>query len=131
MSKATRYPCPACGYLVFSQPAGSYQICPICNWEDDPVQLQHPDLAGGANTVSLIEAQRNVMTLGAVEARLRSDVRAPGPADIKDLTWRPWDFARDSLSPRAIQSGKDYFDAITPADDAVSKDQNALYYWLR
>jgi hypothetical protein len=131
MSKDANYPCPACGYLVFSNPVGSYDICPICNWEDDPVQLQHPDLAGGANKVSLIEAQRNFMTLGAVEERHRSDVRAPGATDIKDLTWRPWDFAQDSPSTGAIASGKDYFDAMTSPDAALSKDQKALYYWLR
>jgi cysteine-rich CPCC protein len=131
MGNATNYPCPACGYLVFGEPVGSYDICPICNWEDDPVQLQHPDLAGGANKVSLIEAQKNFVTLGAIEDRYRNDVRAPGAADIKDLKWRPWNPMQDSLAPGAIRTGKDYFDAMTPADDALSKDPNALYYWLR
>jgi hypothetical protein len=131
VGQATSYPCPACGYLVFSAPAGSYEICPICNWEDDPVQLRHPDLAGGANNVSLIEAQRNFTRLGVIDDRPRSHVRAPEPTDIKDSRWRPWDFARDSPSTAPIETGKEYFHAIAPADDALSKDENALYYWLR
>lgn len=40
------WPCPACGFLVFDQPA-AWQICPVCNWEDDEVQLRHPTMAGG------------------------------------------------------------------------------------
>jgi len=34
---ASTYPCPCCGYLVFTEPPGSYDICSICFWEDDPV----------------------------------------------------------------------------------------------
>ena len=30
-----------------------YEICPICNWESDPVQEANPDLEGGANELSL------------------------------------------------------------------------------
>ncbi|WP_426578581.1 CPCC family cysteine-rich protein [Xenorhabdus stockiae] len=36
---------------------GEYIICDICHWEDDPVQHKHPDLAGGANSMSLNEAK--------------------------------------------------------------------------
>ncbi|WP_244156975.1 CPCC family cysteine-rich protein [Kosakonia radicincitans] len=30
----------------------------LCKWEDDPVQSSDPGFAGGANTLSLAEAQR-------------------------------------------------------------------------
>jgi hypothetical protein len=131
MNGPARYPCPACGHLVFAEPVGSYDICPICFWEDDPVQLQHPDLSGGANKVSLIQAQRNFASIGAVEPRLVPHVRRPEPTDTKDPRWRPWDAARDSLSDAVIRTGKDYFDAVTPADEALAADPAALYYWLR
>lgn len=54
---APKHPCAACGLLVFDEPAGSYAICPVCGWEDDPVQLAHPSLEGGANRESLRAVQ--------------------------------------------------------------------------
>ena len=61
MSDATVNPCPVCGYLVFDEPPGSYAICPICFWDDDRIQLGYPLMAGGANSVSLYEAQQQFM----------------------------------------------------------------------
>jgi len=39
------------------KPPGTYEICPVCGWEDDPVQFRDPDRAGGANEMSLNEAR--------------------------------------------------------------------------
>ena len=36
-------------------PPGTYEICAICGWEDDPVQFDDPDYRGGANGPSLNE----------------------------------------------------------------------------
>jgi hypothetical protein len=36
-------------------PPGTYEICGVCGWEDDPVQFDDPDYAGGANGASLRE----------------------------------------------------------------------------
>lgn len=44
--------CPVCGQTVFAE-AGKYEICDVCGWEDDPLQRKDPDLAGGANKLSL------------------------------------------------------------------------------
>ncbi|NIP43329.1 MAG: hypothetical protein GWN61_14025, partial [candidate division Zixibacteria bacterium] len=33
------YTCPCCGYRTLDDPPGSYDICGICFWEDDTVQL--------------------------------------------------------------------------------------------
>lgn len=46
--------CPCCGKTL----VGEYDICSVCGWENDPVQLAHPDFAGGANHMSLQEARR-------------------------------------------------------------------------
>lgn len=50
------FPCPCCGNLTLSEP-GEYEICPVCQWEDDPVQGRDPDYAGGANKESLNECR--------------------------------------------------------------------------
>ena len=44
--------CPCCGKSTVLE----YDICNICNWENDPVQLEKPELRGGANEMSLNEA---------------------------------------------------------------------------
>ena len=47
--------CPCCGRYRFKE-KGAYEICPVCGWEDDPVQRRDPDFAGGANALSLNKA---------------------------------------------------------------------------
>ncbi|WP_123816510.1 CPCC family cysteine-rich protein [Myceligenerans xiligouense] len=37
-----------CGHQVFDQPPGSFDVCGICFWEDDAIQLRRPDYLGGA-----------------------------------------------------------------------------------
>jgi len=44
--------CPCCGEKTLKQ-KGMYEICDICEWEDDPWQADHPDSDLGANTKSL------------------------------------------------------------------------------
>jgi hypothetical protein len=56
-----RYPCPCCDFLTLDDPpTGTFQLCPICRWEDDNVQYKDPDYEGGANGVSLLEARENI-----------------------------------------------------------------------
>ena len=55
-----KYACPCCLYYTFEEkPSGTYDICPVCYWEDDIVQLADPDFSGGANDVSLNLAKEN------------------------------------------------------------------------
>jgi hypothetical protein len=61
---------------------GSYEICPVCFWEDDLVQNEDPSYAGGANQVSLNEARRNYIEFGAAEARCRAHVRQPKADEV-------------------------------------------------
>ena len=80
-SRGSTFPCPSCGHVVFSEAPGSDEICAICFWQDDIVQLRWPDFAGGANRPSLIDAQKNVSRLGAVEKRLVQYVRPAKAAE--------------------------------------------------
>ncbi len=110
-----RYPCPCCGHLVFEGPPGSDDICLICFWEDDLNQLRWPALAGGANTVSLIEAQKSYAGVGAIEPRFAGDVRKPTDEDALDPDFRPI-------------TASDPFEA--PDDSAPwPEDKTTLYYW--
>lgn len=35
-----KHKCPCCGYYTFDEkPSGTYDICEVCFWEDDPIQL--------------------------------------------------------------------------------------------
>jgi len=74
-------PCPCCGHLTFEELDGSYLICPVCFWEDDPVQNHNPSYAGGANRVSLIQAKENFAKFGAKEERVLKHVRRPLPEE--------------------------------------------------
>lgn len=46
------YACPCCGHRVLDAAPGSYEICPICFWEDDEVQFRWPASPVGANRVA-------------------------------------------------------------------------------
>ena len=111
------YPCPCCGYLVFAEPPGSDDICMICFWEDDALQLRFPELGDQTNFVPLAEAQRNYAQVGAIEARFADDVRKPTDEDARDPDFRPIG-PDDSFEP-------------TPSDDPADgpSDPTALYYW--
>lgn len=78
-----QYACPCCGYMTLDErPPGTFDICSVCFWEDDRQQFEDPDLAGGANRVSLREARENFKRFGAREERFRHEVRSPLPHEI-------------------------------------------------
>jgi hypothetical protein len=102
------YPCPCCGYIVFTEPPGSYAICPLCSWEDDALQLEFATtLAGGANGCSLLDAQRTFR------------IARPAPGVERDPEWRRIHMGRDSFEE---------FEAAAPRR-APYDDATRLYYW--
>ncbi len=86
---ADRHACPCCGHLVHDEPSGSYEICPLCFWEDDPTQLRHPATALGANRLPLVEARRNVQRFGACDRRSLRFTRRPLADEPLDPRWHP------------------------------------------
>ncbi|MEU6246632.1 CPCC family cysteine-rich protein [Glycomyces sp. NPDC047010] len=111
-----RYPCPCCGFIVH-EATGAHEVCPICGWQDDPVQLRWPEYRGGANKPSLIEAQRNFREIGASTERRRGRVRPPRPDEAKDPGFRPVDPAIDRFPSQ---------------DEEITewpKDLTSLYWW--
>lgn len=84
-----KYTCPCCGYkTIEEEPPGTYDICRICYWEDDEVQFNDPDFEGGANEVSLRQAQKNFIAFGACDECSVKSVRKPTSEDVKDASWK-------------------------------------------
>lgn len=109
-----RFPCPCCGHLVFDEPTGSYDICPVCFWEDDEFQLLCPT-RGGANQVSLIEGQRNYQRFRVCEPRFAKNVRLARKDEPVETGWRPIDPAVDRIKDAS----------------KYPRDVTELYYWRR
>jgi len=112
-----RYPCVCCGHLTMEEPPGSHQICPVCRWEDDAVQLRWPDWPGGANKPSLLTAQQNFQRYGARDERAVEHVRPASDDEARDPNWRPIDPHLDTFEPMGVQFA------------AWPDDRTVLYWW--
>ncbi|MCC2379682.1 hypothetical protein LKM00_19870 [Bacillus wiedmannii] len=73
---------------IEEEPPDTYEICNICYWEDDEVQFNNHDFEGGANEVSLRQAQRNFIAFGACEECFVQSVRKPNSEDVKGASWK-------------------------------------------
>ncbi|MCP3656364.1 CPCC family cysteine-rich protein [Herbaspirillum sp.] len=112
------FTCPCCGYEVFPTPPGSYDICPICFWEDDELQLYYPHVHG-ANPASLIESQVNVVQFGACNKEMAKNTRKVTEDDTRDCHWFPlWERRVDvpDINEIELKRGASVGD---------------LYYWRR
>ena len=77
------YPCPCCGFTTLTEPPpGTFEVCPVCFWEDDAAQFANPTLAGGANKISLTDARSNFLDVGASSRDALKVVRGPLPDEI-------------------------------------------------
>lgn len=77
-----KLPCPCCGFLTMKDEYGSFDICHVCGWEDDGVQLANPTSEGGANSFSLAQAQSICLAKYPTTILLAHGVR-------RSLRWRP------------------------------------------
>ena len=66
--------CACCGYYTLDE-GSIFDICPVCYWQDDAVQNDGFD--GGANGVSLKEAQANYKQYEVAELQDKAFVRKP------------------------------------------------------
>ena len=73
-----KYICVCCGYNTMeSEPPGTFEICPVCFWEDDNIQYNDPEYEGGANGVCLNKARENYKKIGAISEKYLKNVRHP------------------------------------------------------
>jgi hypothetical protein len=78
-----RRACPCCGYRTLCDLfPGSYEICPVCFWEDDLVQFEDPNQGCGANHVSLMQARKKYVVFGACEKEALPHVRRPLASEV-------------------------------------------------
>ncbi|MCI1959692.1 MAG: hypothetical protein LKJ25_08745 [Clostridia bacterium] len=49
--------CPVCGQYEFEH-ENDFDICPVCNWENDGLQIEKPDETECANKMSLNQARK-------------------------------------------------------------------------
>ncbi len=94
-NKKPRFECPCCGYLTLDE-RGTYDICPVCFWEDDAylifyedkieaVRVSHEvsdedliDVPSGANHgLTLREGRENYRKFGACVEDMKKYVRRP------------------------------------------------------
>ena len=116
MEDITEYPCPACGFNVFDEPPGSYVICPICDWEDDHVQLKYPAMRGGANKESLFEHQQIwIMRIPLNVQEYEGYTRW--------IDWRPLRPEECRITEGFPETGEQYFNAAV--------EESPPYYWQK
>jgi hypothetical protein len=74
-----RYSCPCCGYPTLPK-LSAYEICELCNWEDDgQTDFDADEVRGGPNSdYSLTEARVNFTTFRVMYSPGR-DQRITGP----------------------------------------------------
>jgi hypothetical protein len=77
--------CPCCGCRTLPE-RGSFDICPVCFWEDDGQDEHDADvIRGGPNgNLSLTQARANYLQYGACEKSMVDNVRAPRPEELPE-----------------------------------------------
>jgi hypothetical protein len=98
---------------MFSALNAQDEICLICGWQNDLVDLQAMYQPMGPNKVSLEEAQKIFAEKGPRKSRFRSLQPPPLETFKRDPKWRPLDRTKDT--PQQIDP-----DATNPED---------IYYW--
>lgn len=71
--KKTKFQCPCCDYFSLGD-RGQYTICRVCFWEDDGNDFDSLDKHSGPNHMTLREARRNFVEVGACDQAMLKNV---------------------------------------------------------
>jgi hypothetical protein len=85
------------------------------------VQLAYPLMAGGANRVSLYEAQQEYIKSEVSEYRFMGHVRKPTQSDRRDRHWRPFNPSSDPHLSWDLEEDHQRWRSVGP--------NVCLYYW--
>jgi len=72
-----RFQCPCCDFYTLHDRA-SFEICPVCYWEDDGQDFDRLDQVSGPNHITLRQGRENFERIGACDDAARALVLAPG-----------------------------------------------------
>ena len=65
--------CPCCDYFTLEK-RNDWEICLVCFWEDDGVDIENPDKFSAPNQMTLREGRQNFLKLGACEEEMLENV---------------------------------------------------------
>lgn len=83
-----KFTCPCCGYKTLNE-RDNWETCQVCKWMDDEIQSYEPDI-GGANKVTLREAQKNFKEIGRADRINYHSKGKPTSKYEKDDNWKPY-----------------------------------------
>jgi len=102
------YSCPCCAYPTLSE-RGSYNICPLCNWEDDGQDDPNAyEVWGSPNgTYSLAEARenfkKNMIMYDSIDPRIGGG-DSPLEKKAKKLMMEAFDQMLDETNPKTLNT---------------------------
>lgn len=121
------FTCPSCGFPTLNE-RGGYDICNICDWEDDGQDDSHADkILGGPNRISLTESRLKIgRELKLLADSLHGDIitepvqffsilnkheesmqtaeeKIKNDSDINDPVWQNWRLVRESIKRELIK----------------------------
>ena len=111
--------CPVCGKYEFPE-ENSFDICPICSWQNDGVQADNHNYAGGANHFSVNEARIEFFLLkniGTQKATIKCRQRFKEDYHKIQRKYAGVDYVKEPI--RAMQQKAEF-------DEARRKYVNAL-----
>ncbi|MGB3496555.1 MAG: DUF6714 family protein [Elainellaceae cyanobacterium] len=117
-----RYACRCCGYLTLpTHPSGTWEICPVCFWEDAP-------LGKGwiSNQISLRQAQRSFIQVGASDQEWLGYVRSPEAAESRAPDWQTLDEQDGAVRKALIEDITLAFQAVRRADGVTLHQARVL-----
>ena len=81
--QTTSVRCLCCGSRTLHTP-GTFELCPVCWWQDDGQDETDADVVrGGPNgLLSLTAARANFLALGACDPQFRTRVRAASASEL-------------------------------------------------
>ena len=72
-SKGDKFQCSCCDYFTLEE-RGGYEVCPICFWEDDGMDIDEADTHSGPNHITLREGRQNFKKLGACDSAMVKNI---------------------------------------------------------